>query len=267
MDHAAPSARAEPDPDAVAARLVGAIVTELDAHRDPERAAAQARYLKSSLRHLGVVVPEVRRTVRGALRSARDAGAVLAPAVRAAAVRRLWAEPVHEHRLAAVELLVAERARLDPVADLPLIEELLRGCRTWALLDPLAASVAGPCLDALDALGADGRRGADGRGGGDGTAVLERWIADADFWMRRAALLAHLEALRRGGGDFERFGRLADRVLDEREFFVRKAIGWVLRDTGRRRPELVAAWARPRWARMSGVTRREVAKVLDTTTF
>lgn len=235
------------------ARLVTAIVEELVGHLDAARAEAEARYLKSGLRHLGVPVPVVRRIVRGALRSARrDGDALDRPAVLAA-VQRLWAEPVHERRLAAVELLVAERTRLDPAADLDLIEELLRACRTWALLDPLAIFVAGHLVERLEGVAA--------------SSVLDRWIADDDIWVRRAALLAHLEALRGGGGDFERFGRLADRLLDERGFFIRKAIGWVLRDTGRRRPELVAAWAGPRWERMSGVTRREVAKVVDVATF
>ena len=66
-----------------------------------------------------------------------------------------------------------------------------------------------------------------------------------------------LVALRQGGGDFERFGRYADAMLEEREFFIRKAIGWVLRDTGRKRPELVFEWLLPRAA--AGV-RRDVPR-------
>lgn len=52
-------------------------------------------------------------------------------------------------------------------------------------------------------------------------------------------------------------------MLDEREFFVRKAIGWVLRDTSRKRPDLVFEWLLPRAARASGVTRREAVKYLS----
>jgi 3-methyladenine DNA glycosylase AlkD len=85
---------------------------------------------------------------------------------------------------------------------------------------------------------------------------------DEDFWLRRSALLALLLALRRGGGDFERFARYADPMLDEREFFIRKAIGWVLRDMSRKRPDLVYAWLEPRAARASGVTAREAVKHL-----
>jgi 3-methyladenine DNA glycosylase AlkD len=52
-------------------------------------------------------------------------------------------------------------------------------------------------------------------------------------------------------------------MLDEREFFIRKAIGWVLRDTGRKRPDLVYEWLLPRAARASGVTIREALKPLS----
>ncbi len=51
-------------------------------------------------------------------------------------------------------------------------------------------------------------------------------------------------------------------MLEEREFFIRKAIGWVLRDTSRRRPELVFDWLAPRAGRASGVTLREAVKYL-----
>ena len=93
--------------------------------------------------------------------------------------------------------------------------------------------------------------------------MLDRWALDGDFWIRRSALLSLLVPLRRGGGDFERFARYADAMLEEREFFIRKAIGWVLRETGRRRPELVADWIEPRVGRASGVTVREAVKHLD----
>ncbi len=51
-------------------------------------------------------------------------------------------------------------------------------------------------------------------------------------------------------------------MLEEREFFIRKAIGWILRDTGRRRPDLVYEWLLPRAPRASGVTIREAVKYL-----
>jgi 3-methyladenine DNA glycosylase AlkD len=75
-------------------------------------------------------------------------------------------------------------------------------------------------------------------------------------------MLALLVPLRNGVGDFDRFGRYADAMLDEREFFIRKAIGWVLREASKRRPELVYGWMLPRAAGASGVTIREAVKYL-----
>ncbi len=61
---------------------------------------------------------------------------------------------------------------------------------------------------------------------------------------------------------FERFAGYADLLLDEREFFIRKAIGWVLREVGKRDPACVFVWLAARTDRASGVTVREAVKYL-----
>ncbi|MFL5264593.1 MAG: DNA alkylation repair protein [Anaeromyxobacteraceae bacterium] len=76
-------------------------------------------------------------------------------------------------------------------------------------------------------------------------AALDRWAEDPDFWIRRAALLAEFIPLREGRGDFARFARHADGMLADPEFFIRKAIGWVLRDTAKHDPEPVVRWLLP----------------------
>ena len=147
-------------------------------------------------------------------------------------VRELWREPIHERRMAAVAALELRESELG-AADLPLVEDLLRDSRTWALVDGLAGDVAGSIAQ-RDPAGAG--------------PVLDRWSADDDFWVRRSALLAELKPLR-GGAPFERFARHADATLDEKEFFIRKAIGWVLREAGKRRAPEVIAWLAPRAGR------------------
>ena len=76
-------------------------------------------------------------------------------------------------------------------------------------------------------------------------------------------MLALLLPLRRGEGDFDRFSRYADAMLDEKEFFIRKAIGWILRETAKKRPAMVYEWLLPRAARAPGVTVREAVKPLS----
>lgn len=207
----------------------------------PERAAKERAYLKSGIEHYGATVPAVRSVVKAAIRSAGlEHDEVIA------LVEQLWAAPVHERRAAAIEVLVMNVRLLVP-ADIGLLERMLRESRTWALVDLLAGSVVGPLAEREPSL----------------EQVLDRWAGDEDFWIRRSALLAHLEALRAGRGDFARFARYADRMLEEREFFIRKAIGWILRDTARKRPELVFTWLLPRAATAAGLTVREAIKPLS----
>ena len=221
------------------------VVDQIDAElRDagsPERAEHEQSYLKSQLVHYGASVPSIRSVAKRVAAEHRGLGhdELLDLVVV------LWTEPVHERRMIAVELLEQFADRLEP-GDIGFLERLLHESRTWALVDGLAASVIGPLVERYGELG----------------TVLDRWTADGDFWIRRSALLALLGPLRRGAGDFERFSRYADAMLDDDEFFIRKAIGWVLRDTARKRPDLVFTWLLPRASRASGVTIREAIKPL-----
>jgi 3-methyladenine DNA glycosylase AlkD len=218
------------------------IEAALRAHGSPERAGHEKAYLKSELEHYGASLPDIRSVAKAVAARCRDASREDLVEL----VETLWGVPAHERRMVAVELLQAFNACMQP-GDIALLERLLREARTWALVDPLAANVVGPLVERFPGLG----------------DVLDRWAYDPDFWVRRSALLALLVALRRGGGDFARFGRYADAMLDDREFFIRKAIGWVLRDTARKRPDMVYDWLAPRAARASGVTVREAVKPLS----
>jgi alkylated DNA nucleotide flippase Atl1/3-methyladenine DNA glycosylase AlkD len=209
-----------------------------------KRAAGEKAYLKSGLEFFGLDVPTLRREVRAWLRS--HPGADRAALV--ALVRSLWRRPVHELRTFAIELLMARHALL-AAGDLGLLERMLRGSRTWAYVDAIAVRIVGPLVERHPEL----------------ASTLDRWSADPDFWLRRSALLALLGPLARDGdgtGDWQRWVRYADGMLDEREFFLRKAIGWVLREVGKRRPRRVADFLAPRLDRVAGLTLREAIKYL-----
>ena len=164
-----------------------------------------------------------------------------------ALVTILWSRPVFERRMIAVLLLEAFEPLLRP-ADMKLLERLVRESKTWAFVDELAIAIVGPLVERSPAL----------------LRVLDRWATDDDFWLRRCAMLALLRPLRRGEGDVARFTRYAEAMLNDREFFIRKAIGWVLRETAKKRPDLVYQWLLPRCAIASGVTVREAVKYLST---
>jgi 3-methyladenine DNA glycosylase AlkD len=159
--------------------------------------------------------------------------------------RALWHEPVHERRTAAVEVLRLYVKELEP-ADLAQVEAWVRAARGWAYVDPLAGDIAGPiALRHQDAW-----------------PLVDTWALDEDFWVRRSALLTLLAGIRQGQPDLRRFERYATPMLTEKEFFIRKAIGWVLRETSKQDPAYVAAWTGGHLDRMSGVTFREAVRRL-----
>jgi 3-methyladenine DNA glycosylase AlkD len=214
---------------------------ELCAVGTPERAIQEKRYLKSDLKFLGTSVWENRRVVQAFARGQQP----LTHDEVVSLAKALWAKPIFDRRMAAVLLLELHPKLLTP-ADLPLIERLLRESLTWALVDGLAGDVAGDILSRFPE---------------DVTPVLDRWSTDPDFWVRRSSLLAELQPVKTGA-DLAPFLRRADAMLDEKEFFIRKAIGWVLREIGKKRPAEVGEWLAPRTNRASGVTMNEAVKYL-----
>jgi hypothetical protein len=184
------------------------------------------------MEYYGASVGAVRGTVRDALR--RHAG--LTRDEITALSSELWEVPVYERRLAAVVLLQSKVGLLTN-SDLTRIEGFVREAHLPTLVDPLAVDVVGPLLDGL-AGQARMRAG----------AVLDRWAGDPDIWLRRAALLAPLRALRTGDGDWDGFVRRARTVADlpstPDSSPDREAITAVLEAVAERRPELRLSFPR-----------------------
>lgn len=224
-----------------AAELVAQVEAALRAVSDPDRAVNEKRYLKSDLRFIGVKIPEIRRVIRPFIRS----GAISDRESLLDFAGECWASGVHELRATAIQAL-RDKSDLLEVRDMALIEDLIRQSKSWGYVDPLSIYLAGGLVERFTEL----------------NSTLDRWSADDDFWVRRSAMLALLIPLRQGEGDFERFARYADGMLEEKEFFIRKAIGWVLREVSKKRPELVYDWIAPRTHRASGVTMRETVRYL-----
>ncbi|NJQ08723.1 DNA alkylation repair protein [Streptomyces lonarensis] len=225
-------------------RLVEAVAAGLRTAGDPETAAGAKRYLKSDLTHYGVRLPVIRKLVA-------DASRTHGPLPRAGlvtAARALWHPEVHESRIAAAVLLERHVTVLR-AEDTALLEELLRDSRTWALVDLLAGSVAGRLLLREPSV----------------VEVYRGWAAEEEQWIRRSGVLAFLVPLHDDTG-FRRhwpvFTDLADPLLADPRFFVRKALGWVLRQAGRKHPAEVHDWLLPRAGRASGVTVREAVRYL-----
>lgn len=226
------------------AQLAGELAEALRSRPDPGRAAGERKYLRSDLEHIGVAVPSMRGIVSGFVRRHPD----LDRDELADLARALWEPPVHEYRLTAA-LLLRACVRTLTAEDARLVEEFVRQSDTWAHVDVLAGVGAELLVTAPEV-----------------EWYLRDWCAEEHQWVRRSGILGFLVVLRgthRFAQYFPVFGGLVDPLLGDRRFFVRKAIGWVLREAGKRHGDEVYAWTAGRAAAMAGVTLREVVKYLE----
>jgi 3-methyladenine DNA glycosylase AlkD len=164
--------------------------------------------------------------------------------VLVATVRELWSKAEYrEERYAAIELLNTTSARrLRSMELLALYRELIVSGAWWDFVDEVAHRVA--------ELRANFPAEMD--------PVLRNWSTDADLWLRRAAIISQLGA--KQATDRALLGDVIEPNLADREFFIRKAIGWALRDYAWTDPDWVRGYVTAHGAQLSPLSRREALK-------
>ena len=202
----------------------------------PERAAQEKRYQKSSWEHWGVSLPNMDRAIRECLAGA-DQDTLLA------LCERLWREPVWDLKIVAGRVLGGKAIAPDKRV-WSFVLERMPDLDGWAVADNLQGA-ASRCLLA------DPRR-LDG---------VETWVENPHLWTRRASLVFTLPWTK-PGGDPQRMLGWAARLLEDREWFIQKAIGWWLRSLSKTSPERVKAFLSAHDGAAKGVARREATKYL-----
>jgi 3-methyladenine DNA glycosylase AlkD len=207
---------------------LGALRRELRAAADPDDAVNLQRFFKTGKgqygegdRFLGVRVPVLRRLAR----SYRD--------LRASDAITLLESRWHEERLLGLMLLVSlyqHGAATERQAIFDLYLAHTRHINNWDLVDASAGHIVGQHVDPGD------------------MSVLERLARSPDLWERRIAILATFHWIKRG--EFAPALRIADILVDDRHDLIHKAVGWMLREIGKRDREAELAFLRDHYATM-----------------
>jgi 3-methyladenine DNA glycosylase AlkD len=208
---------------------------------DEAKAEGMKAYLLDQFEFLGLAAPVRRQAVK-------DIGKVQwqsADDVLAAA-ELLWQKPQREYRYTAIDLLRQHSAQLS-VNDLPTLQALLLRESWWETVDGLSAVIA----DVMHAAVQQQPNAA---------VTMDVWLTHPNLWVRRSAMLHQLGW--RLDTDSTRLFGYAKQLSDEKEFFIRKAIGWALRDYARWHPQAVTDFLVQHRASLSGLTVREAAKHL-----
>lgn len=211
------------------------VMDDLAAFANPERAAHSVSFFKTGKgqyaegdQFLGLTVPNLRKV---ALRHARP--------ISLHQVKLLLASPIHEHRLAALEILVAKYERGGPTEQKRIVDLYLRSTKrvnNWDLVDASAPYILGDYLR---------ERPRD---------ILEKLARSKSLWERRIAIVATFSFIRRG--EIEPTYRIADMLLSDAHDLIRKAVGWALRETGKVSEETLLGYLEDRYAQLSRTTLR-----------
>lgn len=232
------SAGAPGAPDSVLADTVlERLTTVYGAAADPGRAAAMRAYMKDVAPFLGLPTPDRRALSRTVLAGAPRPGEDDCTAI----ALRCWALPQREYHYFAVDYLRRYAGRLSS-AFLPTARRLVATTSWWDTVDLLAAHVVGALVAADPRLAAD----------------MDAWIVDEDLWVARTALLHQLTYKDRT--DAERLFAYCLRQSGHPDFFVRKAIGWSLREYAKTDPEAVRAFLARERGRFAPLSVREALK-------
>ena len=219
-------------------------LSQLAARAEPGRAAQMAAYHKVPRRYLGVANPETDRLVR-------EWRWLLNTESRVALARELWKTDIFEARVAAAKLLTQARIRPSDEDAWALIQSWVPDFDSWAISDHA-------CMAGQRRLTADPSR----------IDTVADWTQSDHMWTRRAALVITLPWTKQNNPSGQDLA-IRDRILgwaagyvEDREWFIQKAVAWWLRDLSRHDPDRTRAFLALHGPRMKAFARKEASRHL-----
>ena len=207
---------------------------------DPARAVAMAAYMRGRFPFVGLPAPAHRRLTKEALAGLPAPSDADVVALTAAC----WAEPEREYQYTGCDYAIAHVRRLGP-GFLEHARTLIVTKSWWDTVDALASRVVGPLVRAHRPL----------------VAVMDDWIDSDDIWLARTAILHQLGF--GAGTDPDRLFRYCRARAGDGEFFLRKAIGWALRQYSKTDEASVRRFVADNAGALSPLSQREALKWLE----
>jgi 3-methyladenine DNA glycosylase AlkD len=206
---------------------------------DPERAVGAAAYMRNQFPFLGLTAPrmtQLNREVLAGLPAPTEPDLI-------AVARACWTRPEREYQYFACAYL-RRHVRAGSPRLLPTLRELITTKSWWDTVDTLAAHTVGPLVAAHPVL----------------LSTMDEWVEDENLWLVRTAILYQLRYKERT--DADRLFRYCAKQAGHRDFFIRKAIGWALRDYSRTDPARVRSFVEEHRGELSPLSVREATRHL-----
>jgi 3-methyladenine DNA glycosylase AlkD len=224
-------------------RVKESILKEFRTIEDSSRAVQIAGYLKTSdLQFLGVTLPDLRRIVKNNIKGIK--GEELIPIIT-----ELWDEPFFECRRGAIDVLAAYSKHGDIQKALEISSNFIDEIDTWALLDPLGSPALGILLRRDHSIEKE----------------LKKWVKSDNIWRRRASIIPYLNLALKTNYKEQYSSMILEALkphLSDEEFFVAKAVGWVIRELSKRNPNIAREYIETHRHEMSKLAIKEGSKKL-----
>lgn len=214
------------------------VQTALAEQANPEKAVGKHGYMKTDMAFYGVQKPGRTPIVRHLVES-------FAPSSRVDyenLVLALWRLPHREEKYIAQGVAVKHRQFMVP-ASLPLYRRFVVEGAWWDFVDEASTHMIRELV-----LGHSAKV----------WPKIDTWIADNDMWLRRSAIICQIGA--KDDTDPDRLFSFCEQRAFEKEFFIRKAIGWALREYAKTDGEAVASFVTEHREELSGLSYREATK-------
>jgi len=219
------------------ATLVDRLVEAYGGAADPERASGMRAYMRDQFPFLGIPTPRRRALSRDVL---AGSGRPTEDDLRAVALA-CWDLPEREYQYFACDLLARHAAVCSPAA-LDTARVLVTTKSWWDTVDALASRFVGSIVARHPAA----------------VSTMDEWVHDGNLWVARTAILHQLTYRERT--DADRLFRYCLAQAGHRDFFIRKAIGWALRQYAWTDPDAVRRFVRAHAASLSTLSQREALK-------
>ena len=215
------------------------LMASFEANANPEKAAGMKAYMKGQFEYIGVQTP-----IRKAL--AKDFFNEYGypdPEELGDIVEYCWQLPYREYKYFAMELMVKMKKKAGHDA-IYLYEKLITDKSWWDTIDLLAPSLVGYHFQEYPEERAD---------------YINKWITSGNIWLQRSCILFQLKY--KGNTDTRLLSSIILKLKDSKEFFIRKAIGWSLREYSKTDPGFVVRFVQS--YELSGLSHREAIKWLE----
>ncbi len=216
------------------------LIRQYEDNRDPVRAAQMKKYMKDQFEFYGIGTPARRGMMSAHIKESGLPDWSMIEDI----TRHLWEMEERECQSTVIDLLNRMKKKLGP-DELPLMEYLITTKSWWDTVDGLAGWLVGDIMKKYPE---------------QIQPVTIRWMDSGNIWLQRSCLLFQLKYKK--NTDLDLMFGFIDRLSDHKSFWIRKAIGWVLREYSKTDPQTVRQYvdAHPE---LSGLSKREAMKVIN----